>query len=106
MDTDEVMARWRELVPRVEALAAKCMADPTQAPLDGVEPMNEYGDDKPLFGIMNGPRPFNAKAGWLRGAAKRLVPPEFKWEVKEMVGGNCALMLLGWEPLRSAEDLF
>ena len=97
MDQEEILAEWRKHSDHIHELAALCQADPTQAPLHDVQPLPNYGEDKPVFGIQALKRPYNEKAAWLRGAAKAVLPPEFKWEVKEMVGGNCALILLGWE---------
>lgn len=92
MNDDEIMARWNRYRERAEALATRCEASPETAALEGVQP--DY-QGAPMNGYRrNAPAPVNQRAAWLRGAATKVVPKQYRWQVTEAIGGHAALILL------------
>lgn len=99
---DGVMTRWRAFAAQVETRAEAARQTPASmaaATLEGIVPIRDDGDPFQGFSTRGRPsKPRNEKAEWLRGTAKKLIPPEFRWEVLEVVGGDAALVLLAHEP--------
>lgn len=92
----DVMAEWDRYRHEAEVLATACRLDPERALLDQVEPEIECGDQK-VYTRATALELVNVRAGWLRGAAKKVIPANFKWMVQEMIGGGAALLLLSHE---------
>lgn len=83
-------SRWRE---RAENLAETCQNDPQVALQEGIEPRLERAQRRQPYDRVTATAPVNIKAGWLRAAADKVIPPRFDWIVQELIGGGAVLVL-------------
>jgi hypothetical protein len=96
MNDDAIAASWRRYHSQVMDVVDAIMEDPKQAFAYDIQKVVQ---DESGIGERGG-RPESERLCWTRGAAEKIIPKAFEWEILQTMGGQFHLTLKGYKPAR------
>jgi hypothetical protein len=98
LSDDQITAAWKRYHTQVMNVVDAIMDDPLQALAHDIQKVEE----RPGIGEKDAP-PDSERLCWTRGAAEKIIPKAFDWEITKVMGGRFYLLFKGYKPDRDRD---